>query len=399
MIMSRFWELAVGVVLYQAMILKPGFFAGIGPRVRRAGSAASLLLLVGGFALARPEAFPYPWAFAPVLGTAGLLALLGDGEPELIRRFLSGRAAVFPGRISYSLYLWHWPVIVLLRWTIGLESTVSYLIAGFATSALAIASFQFVESPFRYSTMLRRQPPLAVVGGGLAAIALFWAFSFEVFRHQSGFSMSVTKDDAVWRSGGIHVSKGACPLLISETALHGGVLRRVVPECSARGPRGRLLMIGDSHAGSYMPVLLKFSMETGTRVIVYEKLGCSYLSLFRPDHDASATCQEFTSAMTTEILRQARSGDVLFLPSLRLARFGDQWANFPAEFARKAMSDTEATQLRAAAVNEAVDRLRPLADKGVQVVFEAPKPIFRAPPFRCSDWFNRSNPICEPGFG
>jgi len=77
MIVSRFWELAVGVVLYQAMVLKPEFFAGIGPRVRRAALATSLLLIVIGFAFARPEAFPYPWAFAPVLGTAGLLALVG----------------------------------------------------------------------------------------------------------------------------------------------------------------------------------------------------------------------------------------------------------------------------------------------------------------------------------
>src|SRR5581483_3649768 len=41
--------------------------------------------------------------------------------------------------------------------------------------------------------------------------------------------------------------------------------------------------------------------------------------------------------------------------------------------------------------------LRPLTEKGIQVIFEAPKPVFSSPPFRCSDWFNSMNPICKGG--
>lgn len=78
-IAARFWELAVGVVLYQAMILQPAFFAGISSRVREVALSLSLFLIIFGFALAHPDTFPYPWAFAPVLGTAGLLALLPGG--------------------------------------------------------------------------------------------------------------------------------------------------------------------------------------------------------------------------------------------------------------------------------------------------------------------------------
>src|SRR5258706_11466878 len=183
------------------MVMKPQFFAGIGPCVRRVALASSLLLIVIGFAFARPEAFPYPWAFAPVLGTAGLLALVGGGAPGLIFRLLSGRIAVFLGRISYSLYLWHWFVIVLLRWTIGMGSTVSYLIAASATYALASASFKFVESPVRYSAQLRRQPKLPLVAVAARPITLCWAFSYEVFQHQYRLSMSVTKAEALWHSG------------------------------------------------------------------------------------------------------------------------------------------------------------------------------------------------------
>lgn len=46
---------------------------------------------------------------------------------------------------------------------------------------------------------------------------------------------------------------------------------------------------------------------------------------------------------------------------------------------------------------EARNVLAPLLASGVQVVFEAPKPIFEITPFRCSDWFDRSNPACRYG--
>jgi len=297
-------------------------------------------------------------------GTAGLLALLGGGAPGLIFRLLSGRIAVFLGRISYSLYLWHWLVIVLLRWTIGIGSTLSYFIAASATLALATASFKFVESPFRYSTVLRRQPKLAVVAGALGAITLCWAFSYEVFQHQYRLSMSVTKDEALWHSGGVDISKGACPLRISRTEIHGGELRRMDPACSARGPRGRILVIGDSHAGAYLPVLWKFSMETGTGVLLYRRQGCSYLSLFarlaiprrRARNSQAQSRRRYCARRVAATSCSCHPSD--WPVSETSGRI------FSDESAGKAMSDAEAARLRAAAVDEAVVLLRPLVHKG-----------------------------------
>jgi hypothetical protein len=95
----------------------------------------------------------------------------------------------------------------------------------------------------------------------------------------------------------------------------------------------------------------------------------------------------------------AQPGDILFLPSLRLPRLSDQWAvaadlggELPAE-----LSAPYAQQARDAAREEAAKLLQPIVAAGVKVIFEAPKPIFRAPSYRCSDWFNRNNPICAPG--
>ena len=92
-----------------------------------------------------------------------------------------------------------------------------------------------------------------------------------------------------------------------------------------------------------------------------------------------------------------RPGDVLFLPALRLPRLADQWGADAASAPEEMLVGADAEREQAAAREEASRLLQPLIAKGVKVVFEAPKPIFRAPSFRCSDWFNRNNPACRPG--
>jgi hypothetical protein len=98
-----------------------------------------------------------------------------------------------------------------------------------------------------------------------------------------------------------------------------------------------------------------------------------------------------------EIARQAKPGDIVFLPSLRLKRLADQWGGLsPAHAPPDGMNISP--QARQAALREAEALLEPWLSAGLRVVFEAPTPIFRASLFRCSDWFNRMNAACEPGF-
>jgi hypothetical protein len=90
-------------------------------------------------------------------------------------------------------------------------------------------------------------------------------------------------------------------------------------------------------------------------------------------------------------LNDARTGDFVFLPSLRIDRYRDQWGG---EFENTAPT---ATHGKSAAL-EARTFIQSLSQRGVHVVIEAPPPMFKSPPFRCSDWFNRTNPVCDAGF-
>jgi len=121
MLSSRFWELGLGATCYlmgdkQRMALKSAVGSSTLVVIGACLVTASLLF-------AQRTAFPFPWALPAVLGSAMLIVAMSTrGVDSWILRGLSLPPVVAVGLLSYSLYLWHWPVYTLLRWTVGLES-------------------------------------------------------------------------------------------------------------------------------------------------------------------------------------------------------------------------------------------------------------------------------------
>ncbi|MEO0764016.1 MAG: acyltransferase, partial [Pseudomonadota bacterium] len=109
----RAWELLVGVLLAWAGPLRPS------GRVRAAAGLAGAALLALTFALA-PGAGGYPgWPAALPVAGAALLIAAGDGGAHPVGRVLSLGPVAAAGLISYSLYLWHWPLLALPRAWLG----------------------------------------------------------------------------------------------------------------------------------------------------------------------------------------------------------------------------------------------------------------------------------------
>lgn len=135
---------------------------------RHAWAAATGLLLVLLAAVVQPRLGPFPGlpALLPVAGAALILLQPAQG---FTRRLLGSRPMVWVGELSYSLYLWHWPVLALLRYYTGeqlLDMSSSMLFLA-VTLLLATLSFYRVEVPLRVSRMGARQ----VVGYGLLTCA------------------------------------------------------------------------------------------------------------------------------------------------------------------------------------------------------------------------------------
>jgi peptidoglycan/LPS O-acetylase OafA/YrhL len=405
MLTTRFWELAAGVLLFQGLALhraRGHAVAATRTWPLTLAATTSLAVLVYGLLTARPGHAPYPDALLPVAGTLGLLACLQAplaGGP--LRHLFENRTALYIGRISYSLYLWHWPVFVLLRWTVGLEAASVRLAALTLTFVLAALSYRYIETPFRRAAIVRNAPKLAVVGVGMLAIVVCMTGYRKIGRMQPELSLSVVAQQAEdWYPQGRETRAiyPDCAAAGHVDSVANGDLRVLsASSCKQPSEAGQLFVVGDSHASAYIGMLRQVALQTRRDVFIYTRGGCSFASL-QPWRDHQLPhCRQFADSALADVKARAKAGDILFLPALRLPRFADQWISFGTDEVRDAVFGDAAVAGRKESEQFLSESLRPFVDSGVHVVFEAPKPVFRSPPYRCADWFSQSNPACRPG--
>ncbi|MDF7776919.1 acyltransferase family protein [Sphingomonas sp. AOB5] len=383
---TRFWELGLGMLLclslprWQPWVAARGWIA-----------LPALAAIAAGFAIPYTKTFPFPVALLPVLGTAALIALVCAQPGSVTARLFETRPMVAAGKLSYSLYLWHWPVFVLFRWTSGLDTLPLQLATLALSIALSIASYLLVEQPLRTSQRLLALPRPRVVKRMLGATLIAMLAGTAMFVLHDRITLSVTANRADWYAeSGRPVPAGKCRVREEVAGFHGGKVTSWIPEGCTTTPAGfTLFAIGDSHNLAYAPNYARLAAEQGITVRAWFKSGCPFLRL----NDAiptSGTCSDYEAALLTEIGGKARKGDVVFLPGLRIMRLinqfdgSDTYHQFPASVSPETMAQARRT-------------LAALAASKVTAIFEAPKPVLPSPPFRCSDWFNRNSPICRGG--
>lgn len=166
----RAWEFLLGSLL----VLRA--FPGLATRFQReiAGIAGFALLGVAFFKLQGGSSYPGWHAIAPVLGAALIIESGRDGT-SFARRLLEWRPIVWIGLASYSLYLWHWPILFFARYMNGmqpLDGRLTGLLV--ATFLVSFASYRWVERPFRvrHSRDSEMKPMLLRVATATALLAL-----------------------------------------------------------------------------------------------------------------------------------------------------------------------------------------------------------------------------------
>ena len=170
-LVSRVWEMMAGAALAQ-------WAARGGPRpggrLARALPGLGLALILGSI-LTIPVGFHHP-GLATVGAVGGAVLIIGFAAPgEPVTRLLSSRPLVAIGLISYSLYLWHYPIYAfgrLLRPEVGPLDYAVWLALSFG---LAVLSYRVVEQPFRDPGRVPLGRLVGVLGGGVAAIGIFAA--------------------------------------------------------------------------------------------------------------------------------------------------------------------------------------------------------------------------------
>jgi peptidoglycan/LPS O-acetylase OafA/YrhL len=180
---TRAWELLLGT------ILSLDYFPRFRTAVLRNVATIVGISMIAYSTLRFTEQTPFPglYALIPCIGSA-LIIGAGESGSSLVSRVLSFRPIVFVGLISYSLYLWHWPIIVLndLGFTLDLSQLAPHKFAYFLSSPtgkksvevlisflLAILSWRFVERPFRsYPRRIERRPLFALSAAVMVVLIL-----------------------------------------------------------------------------------------------------------------------------------------------------------------------------------------------------------------------------------
>jgi peptidoglycan/LPS O-acetylase OafA/YrhL len=289
---TRAWELALGILLARGAAPKLA-----SPALRTGVAAAGLALIVGSvFLLTRDTPFPGLAAIPPCLGAAMLIAAGGAGDNP-VSRLLSWKPIVFIGLISYSLYLWHWPIIVLYQQYLG--SAFLFLFQKLQLAALmlvlSVLSWRFIEQPFR---RLRAPAPkvLALAGGGAGALM---ALSLGIVLLQGApqrFAPDVMRLASYLHYEGFDTPGAPICFIAASQHTYADYDRN---RCLARSAtRPNILLLGDSHAAHLRTGLIAALPDAN--VMQATASGCKPL-LHRRARDA-AGCRRLMQSMFEDYL-------------------------------------------------------------------------------------------------
>jgi len=289
---TRAWELFAGVLLAFRLADR----SGRPGRWREPVAALGLaLILAACFLYDDKTPFPGLAAVPPVLGTA-LLIVSGhakDGLPYT-NRFLACGPLVFIGLISYSLYLWHWPLFAIARhqsiYPLGVVDKLLLIAASFV---LAVISWRFVETPIRSRRFLATRAklfatvPLAYSALLLAGIAL----------HQGeGFPWRLPMQAQLYAGTG-----RLDPRFIIE--LGSSDVPERLPRLGNPDTPAEVLIWGDSHAMAIVPAIESLCQEEGltARVATHSSTAPVIEYFFRNRYGLNSEAMSFTAAIAAYV--------------------------------------------------------------------------------------------------
>jgi peptidoglycan/LPS O-acetylase OafA/YrhL len=209
--------------------------------------------------------FPGAAVLVPALGTATVL-LASPRQADFGTKFLRHPVMQYVGRLSYSWYLWHWPVLVLAAVAFP-TGAASYAFCLLASLILATITHTAIENPVRFHPFLVCRPRLSlilavsltVVGAGLCVGFSAIGLHFQQSPQQLRFTQAAADTPELTRNG----------CLLSFTA-------REVPQCIFGDIRSNtsVVLFGDSHAAQWFPALERIALDKHWKLIVFTKSAC-----------------------------------------------------------------------------------------------------------------------------
>jgi peptidoglycan/LPS O-acetylase OafA/YrhL len=342
---ARIWELGIGALVFLAS--RHTQSAQVQGALRSLAPFALVALIACFFV---PENYAMPATLAAV-GLTGLL--LATDDRSVAARALTLAPVTYIGKISYSLYLWHWPIIALgpIVLATNWRSSALYVVA---MAIAAVISFHLIEKPLRYMTWTTRR--IRDIGLGLSGNLVLGAALLITMVGMDAASESATA--VLHPPSYLPVIPGGKSHVL--TCVLDGGSRTFKPDtvsnCTAAPKPGSgmptVWAMGDSHSGHMQGMLYELRNRLGVGVHLVETPGWSFP--FEPGKEFAPRKEVFS-----RISEEFKPGDIVLLSRLYISR------SLP----------HAVIEVRPWLYN--VSRLaEELAGKGVNLVLTGPPPIF-----------------------
>jgi len=371
---ARAWEFAVGGILPLILPKIRGDASKLGAFLSTAGIAA---IIGSAIVLTEKSSFPGTNALWPTLGTAAVIAGGALNSTSLAVRALTVRPMVVIGLLSYSWYLWHWPLLAIARASSLTRSdlTRDALLGGVVAFIAAAITYRLVENPVR----VKRPGPFARTAPTLwagAAISVFMVSSavalslrakyFAEHDPQYTAVISARMDTPPMRGNCHHDSP------------YKGLSER--SKCVAGDPSHIVAVLwGDSHADHMSPVIQGYA-ENGSHGGILQRS----FSSCRPVNAASLTvqskdCLKFNEDVAKEIVELKKQGlEGVILSTMWASMFKDRNPYPPPAVA--AMTDEQRYEEIVNAIDALVTKLEA---ENLRVLLVAPTYLLPAPTPQC----------------
>ena len=319
---TRLWELAVGALLAlgaawlqrRLTSWSRALLVGVG-----------LLALVGSVLLLHGDGWPAGPALVPTLGAAALILGVGGPDGPPLRPLLAAPALVWVGGISYSLYLWHWPLITLAHYRWADFSALQVLALGLVSVVLAWASQRLVENPLRFSGWFKAAAwrPFA-----LAALCLLLSVAAGLGLVLAGPSSSLAAPSGAQPRGAAVLpqridldrhpawSEGVQWVLPAPSAAVDDVPVAYADGCQQsatdaapisctygdRGGARTLALVGDSKALQWLPALDTWAQGHGFALVTFVKSSCPFAdTLVDVSGKPYPSCRDWNAAVLEKL--------------------------------------------------------------------------------------------------
>ena len=261
---ARAWEMLAGAALAWVQFRHPTRLQFSSHSALMLAAMGITLISAGLVLIDQHNAFPGWWALLPVGGAVSLIAA-GAANP-VNRYLLSNRWMVGVGLISFALYLWHWPLLSLLRIVKGADVTAGMVIVAVAVAfLLSWLSYRFIETPIR-----SRKGWVPVTSLVTLCVVLMGASSNIFVRDGLGFRLkdAQTKIESRALEWPDNLNRGdACKGMLPDD---------IDLDCLVADPHRRptAIILGDSHANHYYWGLAEQLAPLGVNLMQLAEGGC-----------------------------------------------------------------------------------------------------------------------------